>query len=97
MNRDWALRRAEELVKSHPAALGKTVNMERGSNTHERGIYVDGVRVFEQGSRFSKMESFFMSFRFSVCANGPGVAQLRLQRMASLWCSRLNCRQEPVI
>ena len=66
MNRDWALRRAEELVKSHPAALGKTVNMERGSNTHERGIYVDGVRVFEQGSRFSKDGIFLHGFA-SLC------------------------------
>ena len=56
MNHDRALRRAEELVKPHPAAVGKTVTMERGSNTRERGIYVDGVRVFEQSSRFSKDE-----------------------------------------
>ena len=56
MNRDWALRRADGLVKQHAAAVGKTLTMERGSNTRERGIYVDGVRVFEQSSRFSKDE-----------------------------------------
>ena len=54
MNRDWALRRADELVKQHPATTGNTVTLERGSNTRERGIYVDGVRVLDQGSRFSK-------------------------------------------
>ena len=47
-------RRAEELVKQHAATAGKTVTVDRGSNTRERGIYVDGVRVFDQGSRFSK-------------------------------------------
>ena len=50
----WGLRRAEELVKQHPAASSKRVEVERGSSTRERGIYVDGVRVFEQIWRFSK-------------------------------------------
>ena len=59
MNRDWALRRADELVKQHPATAGNTVTLERGSNMRERGIYIDGVRVFDQGSRFSKDGVFY--------------------------------------
>ena len=61
-NRDWALRRAEELVKQHPAASSKRVEVERGSSTRERGIYADGVRVFEQIGRFSKDGVFLQAF-----------------------------------
>ena len=61
-NRDWALRRADELVKQHPAASSKRVEVERGSSTRERGIYVDGVRVFEQILRFSKDGVFLQAF-----------------------------------
>ena len=62
LNRDWALHKAEELVKQHPAAAGKAVDMERGSSTRERGIYADGVRVFEQLGRFSKDGVFLHAF-----------------------------------
>ena len=61
-NRDWALRRAEELAKQHPAGAGKAVVLEPGSSTRERGIYVDGVRAFEQVSRFSKGGVFLHAF-----------------------------------
>ena len=66
LNRDWALHRAEELVKQHPAAAGKAVALERGSSTRERGIYIDGVRVFEQVGRFSKDGVFLHAFA-SLC------------------------------
>ena len=61
-NRDWALYRAEELIKTHSAAVGKAVVRERGSSTRERGIYLDGVRVFEQVGRFSKDGVFLHAF-----------------------------------
>ena len=61
-NRDWALRRAEELGKQHAAASSKAVLVERGSSTRERGIYVEGVRVFEQVGRFSKDGVFLHAF-----------------------------------
>ena len=66
LNRDWALHRAEELVKQHPAAAGKAVALERGSSTRERGIYIDGVRVFEQVGIFSKDGVFLHAFA-SLC------------------------------
>ena len=61
-NRDWALARAEELVKAHPAASSKLVKKEYGGEDKVRGIYVDGVRVFEQPGRFSKDGVFLLEF-----------------------------------
>ena len=61
-NRDWALYRAEELIKTHSAAVGKAVVRERGSDSRVRGVYVDGVRAFEQSSRFCKDGVFLKAF-----------------------------------
>ena len=61
-NRDWALYRAEELIKTHSAAVGKAVVRERGSDSRVRGVYVDGVRAFEQSSRFCKDGVFLQAF-----------------------------------
>ena len=61
-NRDWALYRSEELIKAHPSAFGKDVRRERGSETRERGIYVDDVRAFEQAGRYSKDGVFLHAF-----------------------------------
>ena len=61
-NRDWALYRAEELIKKHSAAVGKAVVRERGSDSRVRGVYVDGVRAFEQSSRYCKDGVFLQAF-----------------------------------
>ena len=61
-NRDWALYHAEELIKKHPSAVGKAVVRERGSATRERGVYVDGIRVFEQMGRYTRDGVFLHDF-----------------------------------
>ena len=62
MNRDWALRRAEEMIKDNSLANGKDVKQERGSDKIVRGIYVNGIRVFEQIGRYSKDGTFLHEF-----------------------------------
>ena len=54
MNRDWALRRADEVIREHVGASGKVVTKERGSADKVRGVYVNGVRVFEQPGRYTR-------------------------------------------
>ena len=61
-NRDWALYRAEEIIKQQPSVVGKGVVRERGSDSRVRGIYVDGVRAFEQSGRYSKDCIFLHAF-----------------------------------
>ena len=61
-NRDWALYRAEEIIKQQPSVVGKAVVRERGSDSHVRGRYVDGVRAFEQSGRYSKDCIFLHAF-----------------------------------
>ena len=61
-NRDWALYHAEELIKKHPSAVGKAVVRERGSATRERGVYVDGINVFEQMGRYTRDGVFLHDF-----------------------------------
>ena len=48
--RDDTLRKAEGLIKAHPAALGKTVETLNGN---ERCVKVNGTVAFQQGSRRS--------------------------------------------
>ena len=55
-------KKKEELIKAHPSAFGKDVRRERGSETRERGIYVDDVRAFEQADRYSKDSVFLHAF-----------------------------------
>ena len=62
MNRDWALHRAEEIIKEHPDGKNKDIKMERGSAEKDRGIYVNGSRVFEQPGRYSKDGVFLAQF-----------------------------------
>ena len=58
-NRNWALKTAEELIKSDPAARGKAIEQKRSK---DRGIYVGGVAAFVQRERYSKGGEFVGCF-----------------------------------
>ena len=52
-NRDWALCRAEGMIKQHAAAAGKAVVRERCTDSRVCVVYVDGVRAFDQSRKYS--------------------------------------------
>ena len=54
-SRNWALMKAEELVKASPLSSDKTVSVKRGD---KRGVYVNDVVVFSQEMRFGRGVTF---------------------------------------
>ena len=54
-NRNWALKKAEQLIKEDDRAVDKLVEKKLGK---DRGIYVDGVPAFVQRTRYSEGGEF---------------------------------------
>ena len=54
-NRNWALNKAEQLIKEDDRAVDKLVEKKLGK---DRGIYVDGVPAFVQRTRYSEGAEF---------------------------------------
>ena len=54
-NRDWALYRAEEMLKEDLRCIGKNIEKKRGK---DRGIIVDGTPAFVQSERYAKGGNF---------------------------------------
>ena len=58
-NRNWALNKADQLIKKDDRAVDKLVEKKLGK---DRGIYVDGVPAFVQRTRYSKGVEFVGNF-----------------------------------
>ena len=58
-NRDWALYRAEEMLKEDLRCIGKNIEKKRGKDS---GIIVDGTPVFVQSERYAKGGNFVCIF-----------------------------------
>ena len=54
-NRNWALNKADQLIKEDDRAIDKLVEKRPGK---DRGIYVDGIPAFLQRERFAKGGEF---------------------------------------
>ena len=62
-NRNWALSKAEELVKASPLSSEKSVTVQKGDRSGSvRGVYVNDIAAFTQADRFAKGGSFVGSF-----------------------------------
>ena len=54
-NRNWALNKAEEILKEDDLCYGKLIEKKRGKG---RGIEVDGILAFVQRERYAKGGEF---------------------------------------
>ena len=67
-NRNLALKTAEELIKSDPAARGKAIEQKRSK---DRGIYVGGVAAFVQRKQICKMFHPFLLTLIGTWSHRP--------------------------
>ena len=58
-NRNWALNKAEKMIKEDARAAGKNIVKKRAK---DRGIEVDGVPAFVQLQRYTKGGEFVGEF-----------------------------------
>ena len=62
-NRNWALSKANEIVKASPLSSEKTVIVQKGDRGGSvRGVYVNDIAAFTQADRFAKGGSFVCSY-----------------------------------
>ena len=59
LNRNWALRTAEEKIRAEPGVVGKDVTVKKGEG---RGVYVAGEAAFTQEIRHAKDGQFVGAF-----------------------------------
>ena len=62
-NRNWALLKAEELIKASPCSHAKNVTVKRGDKVGAvRGVYVDDSVAFSQAQSFARGGTFHCTF-----------------------------------
>ena len=88
-NRNWALNKADQMIKEDDRAVDKFVEKKQGN---DKGIYVDGMAAFVQRERYSIGGEFICSLSNFRLPWGHGeVAQQHFSKSSCVFTSSIPC------